>query len=176
MKYLLWLTGCLSFAVGVVGLVVPLLPTTPFVLLAAACWARASPRFHRWLAGHRLFGPMVTSWERERAVPRRAKYWAVAMMAVSWLLSAGVLASRGQTVIVLLVTLVLAGMAVWLWCRPEPRSAPSHRPAQRTEPYQPDRTPTAQGETGSRIPAARFRSDRTGTPHQQSADNRSVAP
>ena len=129
MKYLLWLTGCLSFAVGVVGLVVPLLPTTPFVLLAAACWARASPRFHRWLAGHRLFGPMVTSWERERAVPRRAKYWAVAMMAVSWLLSAGVLASRGQTVIALLVTLVLAGMAVWLWRRPEPRSVPSHPPA-----------------------------------------------
>ena len=129
MKYLLWLAGCLSFALGVVGLVVPLLPTTPFVLLAAACWARASPRFHRWLARHRLFGPMVTSWERERAVPRRAKYWAIAMMAGSWLLSVGDLASRGQAGIALLVTLVLAGMAVWLWRRPEPRSVPSHPPA-----------------------------------------------
>ncbi|MCG9076850.1 YbaN family protein [Laribacter hongkongensis] len=129
MKYLLWLAGCLSFALGVVGLVVPLLPTTPFVLLAAACWARVSPRFHRWLARHRLFGPMVTSWERERAVPRRAKYWAIAMMAVSWLLSVGVLASRWQAGIALLVTLVLTGMAVWLWRRPEPRSVPSHPPA-----------------------------------------------
>ena len=81
-----WLLGAVSLAVGIVGIVLPLLPTTPFVLLAAACWAKASPRFHRWLHRHRYFGPMIQNWEEKRAVPRRAKYLAFSMMAASCLI------------------------------------------------------------------------------------------
>ena len=75
-----WLLGAVSLAVGIVGIVLPLLPTTPFVLLAAACWAKASPRFHRWLHQHRYFGPMIQNWEEKRAVPRRAKYLAFSLI------------------------------------------------------------------------------------------------
>ena len=85
-RMLLWLAGALSLALGVVGIVSPILPTTPFVLLTAICWAKASPRFHNWLYGHRLFGPIIRNWESRRAVPRRAKYIAVSMMTLSCLL------------------------------------------------------------------------------------------
>lgn len=83
LRPLLWLLGAVALVLGIIGIFLPVLPTTPFVLLAAACWARTSPRFHRWLHGHRVFGPMVRDWATRRAVPRRAKYLAFSMMAFS---------------------------------------------------------------------------------------------
>lgn len=78
----LWLfAGGLSLALGIVGIVVPLLPTTPFVLLAAACFSRGSVRCERWLLTHRVFGPMVRDWRAHRAIPRRARQLAFVMMA-----------------------------------------------------------------------------------------------
>ena len=60
----------------------PLLPTTPFVLLAAACFARSSPRMHRWLLESELFGPMLLSWEVNRCVSYKVKALSLFMMAV----------------------------------------------------------------------------------------------
>ena len=65
--------GHASLAVGFVGIFVPLLPTTPFVLLAAVCYSRGSDRFHTWLHQHPRFGPMIHAWREHRAIGPRAK-------------------------------------------------------------------------------------------------------
>ncbi len=83
MRWLLIVAGALSLVLAVVGMVLPLLPTVPFLLLTAACWSRASPRWHRWLLSRPRLGPAIARWERERTVPRRAKFSAVALIVLS---------------------------------------------------------------------------------------------
>ena len=79
---LLWLAGSVSLVLGLIGVVLPGLPTTPFVLLAAACYAQASPRLHAWLLNHRFTGPMLRDWEANRSLTRRTKLVAVVSMLV----------------------------------------------------------------------------------------------
>lgn len=81
-RALLWLAGSVSLVLGLIGVVVPGLPTTPFILLAAACYAKASPRLHAWLLNHRLTGPLLRDWERHRSLTRRTKTIAVVSMLV----------------------------------------------------------------------------------------------
>jgi uncharacterized membrane protein YbaN (DUF454 family) len=79
----IWFTlGLLFLFLGGIGVVLPLLPTTPFVLLAAACFARSSPRMHRWLLNSELFGPMLSNWEANRCVSYKVKLLSLAMMVV----------------------------------------------------------------------------------------------
>jgi uncharacterized membrane protein YbaN (DUF454 family) len=87
MNHLLTLLGVLSLLLGIIGIVVPLLPTTPFVLLAAALFARSSPRFHHWLLNQRHFGPMIDDWQRYRGMRRSAKRRANVMILLSFGLS-----------------------------------------------------------------------------------------
>lgn len=76
-----WLAaGWLLFGVGVIGVIVPGLPTTPPLLLALACFARGSDHLHDWLLGHRVFGPPLQRWRRHRVIAVRAKVTAVTMM------------------------------------------------------------------------------------------------
>ena len=75
--------GSLALVVGVIGIFVPVLPTTPFVLLAAACYMRASSRFYRWLTGTRAFGPMIVEWHLYRSIRYRTKLVAIATMAAT---------------------------------------------------------------------------------------------
>lgn len=75
--------GHASMAVGFVGIFVPLLPTTPFVLLAAVCYSRGSERFHTWLHRHPRFGPLIHSWREHRAIGLRSKIVATVMVAAS---------------------------------------------------------------------------------------------
>ncbi|MBR6877167.1 MAG: YbaN family protein [Neisseriaceae bacterium] len=82
---LLWLLGAISLVLGIVGMMLPVLPTTPFILLTAACWAKASPRFHLWLRQHPRFGTIVQNWDDKRAIPRKAKYLSWSMMSLSTL-------------------------------------------------------------------------------------------
>jgi len=76
------LLGFAFLAAGALGIFLPLLPTTPFVLLATACFARSSPRWHRWVLANRTFGPMVRNWEERRCVSRRVKLIAILSMAL----------------------------------------------------------------------------------------------
>lgn len=65
--------GFLLVFLAAVGVVLPVLPTTPLLILAAACFARSSPTFYRWLLDNRLFGPYLVQWRRDYSVPREAK-------------------------------------------------------------------------------------------------------
>jgi uncharacterized protein len=92
---LLWLlAGWLALLLGMLGIFLPLLPTTPFVLLAAWCFARGSARCEAWLLNHRRFGPLVRDWRERRAVPLRAKQLAVLTMALSSVYAATRLPNR----------------------------------------------------------------------------------
>jgi uncharacterized membrane protein YbaN (DUF454 family) len=113
----LWvLAGLLALALGAAGTVLPLLPTTPFVLLAAFCFARSSPRLHDWLLAHRFFGPLIENWRRHGAIDRRTKIVSLSVMAatpvITWLIGAPLWALVAQLV-------VLAGAATFVATRPE---------------------------------------------------------
>lgn len=80
MKFLLNLIGCIAVALAVLGIFLPLLPTTPFLLLASACFIRGSERMHQWLMNNRLFGEYLRNIEARRGIPMRAKVVALALM------------------------------------------------------------------------------------------------
>ncbi|WP_281252068.1 YbaN family protein [Vibrio diazotrophicus] len=72
-RYTYNIVGAVSVCLGILGIILPLLPTTPFILLASACFVRGSPRFHTWLHQHALFGPILENWHQNRAVSRKVK-------------------------------------------------------------------------------------------------------
>lgn len=76
------LAGFLFLGLGILGIFLPLLPATPFVLLAAACFARSSEKWHRWMLANDTFGPMILNWERNRCISCRVKWIAVVSMLV----------------------------------------------------------------------------------------------
>jgi hypothetical protein len=80
---LLVAAAALLFALGVLGVFLPLLPTTPFMLAALALASRGSPRFAAWIRANRYAGPAIVNWERERALSLRTKCTALAMIALS---------------------------------------------------------------------------------------------
>jgi uncharacterized membrane protein YbaN (DUF454 family) len=77
---ILLIAGTISVAIGVIGIFVPLLPTTPFLLLAAACYLRSSERFYRWLLNNRFFGTYVRNYIEGKGMPLRIKIYAIALL------------------------------------------------------------------------------------------------
>jgi uncharacterized membrane protein YbaN (DUF454 family) len=118
-----WLAlAYLALALGVVGIALPGLPTTPFILLAAFAAARGSRKLHDWLLAHRTFGPMIVAWEREGAISRRAKWTASVLMAVCAPL---MFLTAPRWIYAAIGTATMVVVAVWMWRRPEPRAGGS---------------------------------------------------
>ncbi|MDQ7728853.1 YbaN family protein [Halomonas sp. SpR8] len=111
----------LSFGAGIVGIFLPLLPTTEFMLAAVYCASKGSPRFEAWIRSRRYVGPLLENWEKERAIPRRAKYIAISMIFSSAML---LLWHLGQGWLRWAIIALLVVVAVWLATRPEPSSSP----------------------------------------------------
>jgi hypothetical protein len=114
----LWLLlAWVALLLGIVGIALPGLPTTPFVLLAAFAAARGSARLHRWLHQHPRFGPMIGDWEREGAISGRAKRLATLLM----LLAAVILGLTAPAWWMAgIAWAIMAPVAVWMWLRPLP--------------------------------------------------------
>ena len=85
-KIILMVFGWINVGIGTVGLVVPGLPTTIFLIIALWAFSQSSERFHRWLYNHRLFGPPLRKWTEQGAIPNKAKALAVLVMCVSWII------------------------------------------------------------------------------------------
>lgn len=112
-RRLLWLAGVLSLVFAAIGVVLPGLPTTPFVLLAAGCFVRASPRAHAWLLRSHTFGPLIREWEQHRSIPRRVKRFALLTMLLTGAVSLGFLAGQAWLQLAVLGGMSLGGVMVW---------------------------------------------------------------
>jgi uncharacterized protein len=107
-KGLLIFAGVISLGLGVLGMFLPLLPATPFLLLSASCFGRSSPRLHRWLLSHPWFGSYVKNYKDLRAIPLKAKILALAVLWTTMGYTAIFIMDRKVVVAVLL----LIGIAV----------------------------------------------------------------
>jgi len=83
MRIIYFILGWLFFAIGAIGVVLPVLPTTPFMLLALWAFSRSSERFYLWLYHHRLFGPALQMWQQHRVIPLPAKILSISFMSIS---------------------------------------------------------------------------------------------
>ena len=118
----LWLTlGLLATACGVACIVLPLVPTTPFLLLAALAFARSSPRLHTWLVSHPRLGPPIDDWRRHRAISRGSKRAALILITASLAIS---VAAGVNKWIILAQTIALAGVAAFILSRPRTPRCP----------------------------------------------------
>lgn len=110
------LSGFMAVGLGFIGIILPLLPTVPFLLLAAFCFARSSERFHIWLVEHPTLGPPITDWQSTGAIRRNAKWMATASIAAAF----GMSVFLGLKFWVLGVqAIVLACVLIFIWSRPE---------------------------------------------------------
>jgi len=105
--------GWIFVVIGVIGAFVPLLPTTPFLILAAACWSKSSPRWRAQLLATPGFGPAIQEWEETRTIPLRAKIMAISMIVASCTLSVlfvcPTLAGKACLVV------IAASTCTWMW-------------------------------------------------------------
>lgn len=108
--------GGIFLLLGVAGIFLPLLPATPFLLLAGFFFSRGSPQFHQWLLNHKYFGPPILDWERQGMIRRPTKLLASTMLAIS-----AVVIFPKETIPLLgkaSFSLIAVGVLLFIWTRP----------------------------------------------------------
>ena len=114
-KWLLKVTGLIFVGLAILGVVLPILPTTPFLLVAATCFAKSSPRLQKKLLANKTFGPLIHEWQQHRSIPRKAKRVALLTIILSVVWSAYLLKNLLLTVLVFVLVL---GPFIFLWRLP----------------------------------------------------------
>lgn len=114
-KWLLKVTGLFFVGLAILGVVLPILPTTPFLLVAAACFAKSSPRLQKKLLANKTFGPLIHEWQQYRSIPRKAKRIALLTIILSVAWSAYLLKNIMLTMLVFALVL---GPFIFLWRLP----------------------------------------------------------
>ena len=109
-RQLLIVSGTISTAIGILGIFVPILPTTPFLLLAAACYIRSSERFYRWLINNRFFGTYIRNYIEHRGMPLRIKIFTIILL---WI-TIGISVCIGIHNLVVRIVLLLVAVGVTL--------------------------------------------------------------
>lgn len=116
LRSLLFVSGIISVAVGFIGVFTPILPTTPFVLLAAWCFLKSSEKAHQWIHDHRILGPPLKRWQKHRSITRSTKITATVMI----VFSLTILWFKGPHLgLQIGVTLLLLGVSLFIWTRSE---------------------------------------------------------
>jgi len=110
LRWLLWAAGTVALGLGLLGAVLPVLPATPFILLAAACYAKASPRLHQRMRQNAWIGAMVRDWEAHRSLTLRVK--TVALLTMTLMLGASAWMLQARPV---LLWMLLAGALLGIW-------------------------------------------------------------
>ncbi|WP_077104202.1 MULTISPECIES: YbaN family protein [Agrobacterium] len=118
MRILYLCLGWLMVATGIVGAFLPVLPTTPFLLIALWCFSKSSPKLEAWLLSHPRFGPSLRNWREKGAIPRRAKIAAVSLMTMSYAIFW--FGTEPTPLRASLVAAVMLGAAIFVTTRPEP--------------------------------------------------------
>lgn len=118
--------GTLFLLLGIIGAFLPIMPTTPFLLLATACYARSSHRFYNWLMNHPAFGPLIVEWRIYGGIPWRIKLVAVATMILTFGSSILFFIKDGR--LQLALTAFGVTMAIWLYRRPSRDRPIKHKP------------------------------------------------
>lgn len=108
--------GLISLGLGIVGVVTPLVPTVPFILLAAFCFARSSESLHAWLLNHPRFGPMIDNWNTHGAISIRAKWVSTVSILAVFMIS---LALGLKTWVLAIQIVTLGCVAIFIWTRPD---------------------------------------------------------
>jgi len=116
MRHVYLVLGLACVTLGFAGVFLPVLPTTPFLILAAACFARSSPRLENWLLSHHRFGPLLCGWREHGAIPPKAKLLALAGTSIGFL-AFWVGSNPGPLLMAGVAALMLTGLA-YVFTRP----------------------------------------------------------
>ncbi len=121
LRVLFFIGGWVSLILGCLGLALPLLPTTPFILLAAYCFSRSSERLHQWLITHRQMGPLIQDWQQDGSICKTAKTKATVLIVGTFAVTFAVV----NVGLMLTGLILLMGISVltFIWTRPVPPSA-----------------------------------------------------
>ncbi|MFD0982218.1 YbaN family protein [Tropicimonas aquimaris] len=115
MRVLWGAAGAVALGLGAIGIVLPLVPTVPFVLLAAFCFSRSSDRMHDWLVEHKVFGPPIRDWRESGAISRRGKRYASVSIGAVFAVS---LVIGLRPALLAIQATVLSAVLLFIWTRP----------------------------------------------------------